>query len=347
MATDEITWAPRVGSSGDGVYNIPGATGLDGSKDGGAPTRVKAGSAGFSTTPTITQLNSSSDMNQLLGLINRRIRNHNASYGTSYATLPYVTTGQRALNVLAAAKAAIDWLRSVERYDPFPWSADWAAANFRFNGRLMAEMRKALAIGVVTSTAGDYLSFTERFALTKYPIYYEGGVGNGAYYFHEWEWDSYNRYYIDYGYGYYTSNSPRAYWERSFYRLSLGTSGYWFYVYRGISSSVTAPANRNCFLRIVGRIFGGTDCYLITNAGNLASTSWFNYSSNWIYSPPVAIGSYYDMDELIPIGRSSSTRSIRVFYKCTNENGESLPADGGPWSGGSPVLPQLGVLVDY
>jgi len=150
MAFDLVTWAPRVGTSGDDLYNIPGATKLDGTIDTGEPTRIQAGSsAGFSTTPTIPELNASSDLNQIYGLANRRIRTFNTLFGTSLLTLTYITPGTRiTVAHITTARTRINALRVAEGFANFSFFADVGAGK-RMKGDAIAELRKSLRIAGV------------------------------------------------------------------------------------------------------------------------------------------------------------------------------------------------------
>jgi hypothetical protein len=73
MGFDPVIWNPRIGDTGDDVYDVPGATRMSGSVDPGEPTSLQAGDAsGFSFEPTLDQINRSSHFNQWVGAYNRR-----------------------------------------------------------------------------------------------------------------------------------------------------------------------------------------------------------------------------------------------------------------------------------
>ena len=101
---DLINWTPQVTTYTNGnptadadAWNVPGATKLDAfTVDTGVATYIKAGdSSVFSATPTIAQINASSDLNQVIGALNRRILQYNAAFGTSMTTLSYLVSGNK------------------------------------------------------------------------------------------------------------------------------------------------------------------------------------------------------------------------------------------------------------
>jgi len=170
MAFDLVTWAPRVGASADDAYNIPGATKLDGSVDSGAPTRMKAGSsAGFSTTPTIAEINASSDLNQVYGLANRRIRNYNTQFGTALGTLTYVAAEARITAThITTARTRINALRVAEGFDNYNFTADVAVGK-PMKGDAIAELRKALGIAGIQKIIVPSSSLVNGFRRTDNP----------------------------------------------------------------------------------------------------------------------------------------------------------------------------------
>ena len=155
MGFDLVTWAPRVGSTGDDVYNVPGGTKLDGSVDTGGPCTVQAGdSSGFSATPTVAQLNASSGINQVIGLYNRRALMFNAAFGTSLATIAYIVSGTMPkatdftniltkINTLRGGSAGTNegWTGG-----NLAWPISTPTAGQPIMGHHLAFLRKALAI---------------------------------------------------------------------------------------------------------------------------------------------------------------------------------------------------------
>lgn len=149
-AFDEITWSPRLGSSGDDLYNISGARKIDGTTDTGAPTMAIAGdSSGFSTIPTIAQLNASSGFNQIIGYYNRRAGNWNTLKGTSLTIMPYVSqdTEPTALN-FTDLLTNISTLMSSEGFQSvsLAWPNTTPTTGQLCYGDFYAYLRKALRI---------------------------------------------------------------------------------------------------------------------------------------------------------------------------------------------------------
>lgn len=72
MGIELVTWNPRVNTTGDDRYNIPGATNLAGSVSAGDP-RVWRGQGGsFSVPPTISEIDAVEGQAQINALIQRR-----------------------------------------------------------------------------------------------------------------------------------------------------------------------------------------------------------------------------------------------------------------------------------
>lgn len=139
--TDIITYAPRVGSSGDDRYTLP------------SESRINYGdNSGFSSPPTISQINASSGINQIIGEINLRTYVYNSGVGSA-ETLSYVAANAKITS--AKIKAIADEIVSLNDVDKAalnPSSAftnydDWAAANseIRIDANDIYEMRKNLA----------------------------------------------------------------------------------------------------------------------------------------------------------------------------------------------------------
>jgi hypothetical protein len=194
MGFDLVTWAPAIGGSGDDLYNVPGAVTLGGSQDTGNPTLIEAGDAsGFSSPPTIAEINASSGLNQVIGLLNRRIALYNAAYGTSYmSALSYLTQTKISATALAAINTKIGVLRAAEGFSVYTFPTDIASAKI-IKGVHLANMRKALKIsGVQIINYNHAYWYTEGW--TTYPTTpaweqvnsgqtpYEGKLLRSAYY---------------------------------------------------------------------------------------------------------------------------------------------------------------------
>jgi hypothetical protein len=135
-----------VGGSGDDLYNVPGAIKLDASQDTGNQTRIDVGDAsGFDATPTIAQLNASSGLNQVIGALNRRILNYNATFGTTATTLSYLSADAKiTASNFTAINNKINTLRTTEGFATYTFSSP--STNTSIKGIHLANMRKALAI---------------------------------------------------------------------------------------------------------------------------------------------------------------------------------------------------------
>jgi hypothetical protein len=168
MGFDLVTWSPRVGSTGDDQYNLPGATKIDGSLDTGNPTRIDVGDAsGFSTIPTIAEINASSGLNQIVGLVNRRRGNANALLGTAFAALPYFTPGAKITYTnIAALQSGVIATRTIDSLEVYPvglWPA--YSTGKPIAGNLIAHFRKALRI------SGKYFG-TSRYTYGLREVFY-------------------------------------------------------------------------------------------------------------------------------------------------------------------------------
>lgn len=126
---DQVTWSPRVGSTGDDKYNVPGAINIAGSRDTSNPERVNAYSGSFSSTPTIAEINAANGVNQVVGLLKRRALQANALLGTSL-TYPAFAEADKKIRTAASGlgefewpllKAAIDALRAAEGFATYSW----------------------------------------------------------------------------------------------------------------------------------------------------------------------------------------------------------------------------------
>jgi len=146
MAYDLVTWSPRISASGDDKYNVLGGTKLDASIDTGLPTRIDAGSSSYSSTPTISEINAGSGLNQVIAAINRRAAVHNSLFGTTIPVLSYIAPDVR----ISAAKflEIQTGINNVRRTEGFTSNGSFTTpvAGNRILGTSIAEMRKALAI---------------------------------------------------------------------------------------------------------------------------------------------------------------------------------------------------------
>jgi len=342
MATDQVTWAPRI-DAGGGRYDIPGSTKLDGTMDTVNPqTRILRGSSSFSTTPTIAQINVSSHVNQILGLINRRIRTWNTGHGTSYPVLPYVAVGGRILaSTFESARTSVDLLRSLEGASPYAWSSDWPSDdNPRLQGRHLSELRQALAVILVSvQNPTDSMTLTELYTRTKYPFIANVGAGSACVYLKEWNYSSGAYSYlgvrsvnfVSHGAGY---EGPFAYAPyTAMYRIR-----------RCLSGTVIAPANRPCSVLLNGFSAANIICRLAVDVANVNDTANY-YSSGAILLVTSTTG---NVSVEIPIGTTGSNRSIRVHYSCTDEDGATLPPGGTTWGPGENLsVPLMAVKVYY
>lgn len=163
MGYDLVTWSPCIGGGGDNSYNVSGARKLDGSQDAGAQTRITAGdTSGFSSTPTIPQLNVSSGFNQVVGAYNRRVLTLQSFASGYWSTIPTVASY---LAAGATPKASdftslltkINTLRSAEFWTggALTWPIDTPTSGKTIRGDYLAYLRKALAIsGTIVQPLG-------------------------------------------------------------------------------------------------------------------------------------------------------------------------------------------------
>lgn len=130
--TDLITWSPRIGATGDDRYD-PGET------------IVSAGDyAGFSTLPTLAEVNASSGINQVKAEIARRTWTADYLRPGSYITVDpgYVDPEKKILSTHFNPTALIDTIRAGEGSSVFPWTS---LPSSRISRQRMLELRKALA----------------------------------------------------------------------------------------------------------------------------------------------------------------------------------------------------------
>jgi len=152
----DLVWTPRVGSTGDERYHIPGATKLDGTVDSGAQTRAKA-----------------SQVDDVIDEVNARNQEwYDAGLGGTSAQLAHLPTGKIKLADIGTVCTAIRSLRtyqgfgynqtlphsdgSVEASHTLPTSVahdPWdfcgiaaPAVGDRMKGDLLASLRKGLSI---------------------------------------------------------------------------------------------------------------------------------------------------------------------------------------------------------
>lgn len=148
MAFDLVTWEPRISGTGNDKYNPPGATKIDGTIDTGlSRSHIIGDASGFSSTPTIPELNASSGFNQVIGLANRRALRHNALFGCTIPQISYIGTDERItaarINAIHAGITAVVTTEGIKGNI----GMNSAIAGQRSLGPILARMRKNLAIG--------------------------------------------------------------------------------------------------------------------------------------------------------------------------------------------------------
>ena len=184
MGFDQAIWVPAITPGGTGANNstadsnawdVPGSTKLNGSVDAGSPWRVGAGSSSFSPTPLISEINLSSDFNQVNGLINRRIKRYNTLFGTTVATVPYFSSSNRVKAAdLISMQTAINNIRTAEGLPAFIFTIVPTAA-LKILGSHLAELRKALRIsGVLSRTVAQQSVRSGRYEILDSPSYPAG-----------------------------------------------------------------------------------------------------------------------------------------------------------------------------
>jgi hypothetical protein len=327
MPTDQVTWNPRIDAAA-GCYEIPGGTKLDGTLDSVNPrTRILAGSSSFSSTPTIAQINASAHLNQILGLINRRIRLWNSAHGTNYPVQAYVAAGGRiSSNPFATARANIDLLRSLEGAAPYAWSNNWPSEEPPLLlGRHLAELRQALAvISVSTQAPADAMALSELYAGKKYPYILTLGAGAACCYFKEWNYAG--------GYVYLGMSFVNYMDQVAGYKGPFAYNAYadMYRIRRCLSGSLTAPANRPCSVLLGGSSAANMICRLALNVSNAANTANYYCAGPILFVVPAA----GNVSLEIPIGVAAVNQSVRIHFSCTDEDGETLPPGGGSWGPG-------------
>ena len=150
--SDYCIWNPRLGTTGDDIYNIPGGTKLDGTKDNTNPsTLIIAGNYfPYALDPTVAQLQAADSLgiNQILGVLNHFCQQKslsNIAYTSKNAPIIW--------NLLHSAKVQIDAVRAAYGMTAFPWSSIWtssptAGVRSPILGSHFAELRKALNISI-------------------------------------------------------------------------------------------------------------------------------------------------------------------------------------------------------
>jgi len=155
MAHDLVsTWNPRVGAAGDDLYNVPGAYKLDGTLDTGDFSDILFGDASsYSTIPTIAEIAAGIGINQVIALVNRRIKNYNAQFSTSTTAQAYLTGTKAKAADIASVNNKINAMRQLEGLPSYTFPTSEEIAARRIRGTHLAHWRKALAIsGILTPT---------------------------------------------------------------------------------------------------------------------------------------------------------------------------------------------------
>jgi len=328
MPIDQVTWSPRIGTTGDDVYNIPGATKLDDTKDTGVQQRIRAGSSSFSSPPTLAQLNSSSHLNQIIGLTNRRITLYNQANGTTNPTQSYVAIGGKILaSQLSQARSQIDLLRQLEgNYAPFSWSSNWPTDDPPFiKGRYFSEMRKALIIPVTnTTTLADSITITDTMSIKLYPYIVLDNNSGGYSYFREWYYTSSGGL-QEVGYRYFTPRNGIGYYGPFAYSPYSAM----YRIRRIWSSRFTAPAGKPVSLLLsCDSSAAGADVKLQINPG--AANNIANYYSSGMLLHTITVPYNRSSPLEIPLGSFAVDTFVR-FHCAWQEDGETLPTNGSVW----------------
>lgn len=166
-ATNLYTWTPCIGGSGDDLFNVPGATKLDGSFDSSnPPTKMALGGTSYSTIPTIAEINAGSGLNQVIAAYNRRAGMYNSEFGTTLTIMSYLTTtGSRTLaSSMTTLFSNIGSLKQQEGLSDTTWTISAPAARRTCWGHQLAYLRKK--IGFITGTV------TQGLLLTASPSFY-------------------------------------------------------------------------------------------------------------------------------------------------------------------------------
>ncbi len=149
---DEITWSPRIGSSGDDLYNVPGTTKLDNTLDSGNPLLLIYAGLTNPANNTPSDISTKFDyFNQVVAYINYRIRICNATFGSSLAELSYFSPNTKisftvCTNLLAAINSLLGAEGLVTSLSPLTWPNTTPTQNQPIYGYYLAYLRKALRI---------------------------------------------------------------------------------------------------------------------------------------------------------------------------------------------------------
>lgn len=176
MGYDLVTWTPAIGGGGADARDIV------------AGSLIKVGLHNFAdpNLPLISELNDTSkttDLNQIIGLYNRRAKLYNNTFGTSLAIMSYLAAGARvSASDFTTLQNNINTLRTTEGFASFTFTT--VAAGGVVKGSHVGELRTALRIsGTFTpasiltkyerldNTYGSTVGATESFAYTFSSIY--------------------------------------------------------------------------------------------------------------------------------------------------------------------------------
>ena len=165
MSYNQVSWNPTLGSGSNPLYDMPSGTPISGSQITPLVTPISAGStSGWPTppgspynditaVPTIAQINASSGINQVLGLLNRRIVLWNYWYGYSVTPFASYVTASTAVTAsfFSSIYTKIAALRAVEGLSVYSFppviptpGAVWPG--YPVYAYHVAHMRKALAL---------------------------------------------------------------------------------------------------------------------------------------------------------------------------------------------------------
>lgn len=127
---DEVIWNPRNGNTGDDRYGWPDQQ-----------RRVDVGdSSGYSTTPTIIEVNAGTDLNQLVAELRRRYK-----LVTLDSPPSYLTSVRFAATNFSNLKKCVDLVRTHELSSSYSWLSTLPAANAPLTEAYFFELRKALS----------------------------------------------------------------------------------------------------------------------------------------------------------------------------------------------------------
>ena len=127
---EEVIWSPRMGETGDDQYHWPEAQ-----------RRTDVGATdGYSSTPTLSQVNAGADWNQIIAEVKRR-------YAELDLTSPpaYLSSARFLASNFSGLRTPIDSIRSYELSSAYSWAATIPAANAPLTEAFFFELRKALS----------------------------------------------------------------------------------------------------------------------------------------------------------------------------------------------------------